>query len=375
MSFSTTVETGVLTITADRSAKIFTQEIRLNNNKNSGPLDWTLGVFYSDLDRKDRFPDGISFGLDGMLLFNVPVASEFRESESIAYFGDVSYAITDQLTVGVGTRYFEDQRNAEIGVKYPQEDFDNLSSKVYLSYTVNDDAMIYTSIAEGFRSGGHNPPPAASFEPEEIINYEIGIKAVLFDRRLSTELALFYSDYTEYQTAAQDLTTTPISFSTLNAGAAEIQGVEWDIQWSATPQLSLGFSGNVTDAEVSEVDITPALKQEGDPMDLVPENSYSLNVDYRFDWSSSLPGFVRLDYNHQGKAGIADRISGFAQEVVYSESVDLINMSVGVQMGSLHATLFGRNLSDEDELLAPSLGAQGPQGRPRTIGVQLDYDF
>ena len=225
------------------------------------------------------------------------------------------------------------------------------------------------------RSASWKPNAANVIVPKLRTNIGQHVEATLLDRRLNTELAFFYSDYSQYQTLVQEITATGTSFSILNAGAAELKGVEWIIQWIATQQLSLGFSGNITDAEVTDVSITPAAKREGDPMDNVPENSYSFNVDYRFSWSGSVSGFVRLDYNHQGKDGRADRLQGFAQEVIYSDSINLINLNIGAQWEALQLTLFGRNLSDEDELLTATHTSSGSQSRPRTLGVQFNYDF
>ncbi|MDB9952357.1 TonB-dependent receptor [Porticoccaceae bacterium] len=374
-AFSATDELEVLIPTLEQRVKNRTQEIRLSND-DEGPLGWTIGAFYSDSEFLAESPEGASFGLNAAHLVSFPSPPKLQESKSIAYFSDVSYAFTDRLTVGIGTRYFEDQRNYQEGeIKFPQVEFDNLSSKAYLSFSLNDDATVYGNVSEGFRSGGHNNPPSPPFDPEELINYETGIKAALFDKRLNMELAFYYSDYTGYQTSAQDFSVTPPAFVTFNIAGAEIKGVEFNLQWRATQQLSFGFSGNITDAEITEVDIEDAIKEVGDPMDFVPDYSYSLNADYRFNWSSSIPGFIRFDYNRQGKNGLSDHTGGFSEKIAYTESIDFINLNVGAQWGSLSAALFGRNLSDEDRLTTASFSNQGPQNRPRSVGVQLDYEF
>jgi outer membrane receptor protein involved in Fe transport len=161
----------------------------------------------------------------------------------------------------------------------------------------------------------------------------------------------------------------------LNAGTAEIKGLEWSFQWAATQYLSLGFSGNITDAEVSDVDIIPAAIFEGDRLNFVPENSYSFNADYRFDWFGSTPGSIRLDYNRQGKSSYSDRLAGVVPEVIHTESFSFININVGAQWEMLRVSLFGRNLSDEDKPTLRIIGGQEPQSRPRTVGILFDYDF
>ena len=121
-----------------------------------------------------------------------PGSSVFRSSESSAIFADISYDISDQLTLAVGTRYFEDERTFRQDPSGEQEaDFDKLSSKLSLSYAFTDQASVYVRIAEGFRSGGFNAGQTINFEPESVISYEVGTKAQLLDGRLSADAAIF----------------------------------------------------------------------------------------------------------------------------------------------------------------------------------------
>src|SRR5258708_13023952 len=63
-----------------------------------------------------------------------------------------------------------------------------------------ESANIYASAAKGFRSGGFNfVPQTPTFDPEEVWTYELGTKASLFESRFRSEIAIFYSDYKNYQ--------------------------------------------------------------------------------------------------------------------------------------------------------------------------------
>jgi outer membrane receptor for ferrienterochelin and colicin len=190
---------------------------------------------------------------------------------------------------------------------------------------------------------------------------------------LNAEIALFFSQYTNNQSTALDLQSG--NFSTLNVGDSEIKGLEWSLRWAASEQLMLGFSGNITDSEITKIDILPSIKNEGDPLDFVPDYSYSLNANYQFSWADTVPGFIRIDYNLQGKNGYADHISGFEEEVSYSGKLSILNLSLGAEWDSFQATLFVKNLLDEDESSVPISFGSPTQNRPRSLGVQLNYAF
>jgi iron complex outermembrane recepter protein len=362
--------------------KAFSQEFRLSSHQDQR-LTWTVGAFYSDLKMRQTASDRYA-ALNGAPLPFLPLASDGTEySESVSVFGDIAYALTEQLMLGVGSRYFEDTRkrtNHLNGVTF-EEDFDNISSRLYVSYSVNEQANLYASVSEGFRSGGFNAAAGTTiplaYEPDEVTSYEVGVKASLFDRRLSTELSLYYVDYADTQGAVIALGT--LTTGTTNGGDAEVKGVEWLLQWTVTDALSLGFSGNVTDAEVVGLPgpgLTPD-KVPGDPLDFVPDYNYSLMADYRFSWSAAVPGYAGLSYHRQGPSSYITRVTGVGDPVSEAGSIGFLNLQLGAHFQKFDLQLFARNLLDEDRPTGPDLlnGGLTPQARPRTIGVNLMYQF
>src|SRR5690606_24873133 len=72
-------------------------------------------------------------------------------------------------------------------------------------YKVTEDVMVYASAASGSRPPGLttiilNARQLRPTADEELINYEVGVKADLFDRRLRTNLTAFYMDYKKLST-------------------------------------------------------------------------------------------------------------------------------------------------------------------------------
>src|SRR5690606_23094307 len=114
-----------------------------------------------------------------------------------------------------------------------------LSPKGVLEYQASDDVLAYASVARGFKSGGFaGQPPAApipQFAPENVTNYEVGLKGEFFGQRLRTNVALFYSEYDDLQLQSFDLNGLP---ATKTANARNT-GVELEIMARLTQRLML----------------------------------------------------------------------------------------------------------------------------------------
>jgi outer membrane receptor protein involved in Fe transport len=172
-----------------------------------------------------------------------------------------------------------------------------------------------------------------------------------------------------------DLTASPPIFVNTNPGDVEIKGIEWNIEWLATEQLFLGFSGSITDAEFVKIKSLPATQIVGDSPDFIPEYNYSVRADYSFDWFDAAPGFFRLNYNRQGPASVALRTGGLLNPVVETESLGFLDAHISVKWESAVIELFARNLLDEDEPTTVPIFGSSSQARPRSIGVRVDYNF
>ena len=359
-------------IDAPLSAKAFSQEIRLVGT--SSALDWTLGVFYTDSEISSSVSQFNSY-VNGVPLFPPFSFAEFYTNESTAFFANISYHINDQLTLALGTRYFEDDATADIPAFLisGKGTFDKLSSKASLSYEITEQATTYFSVSEGFRSGGFNSAGADPYEPESVITYELGAKTSLLDRRLNVEAAIFLNEYSDYQAPTIDQgTSLPI---TGNPGEAKIQGIEWSTLLRITEQFSLSLNANITDAEFTTVDPDVSAVNKGDTVLLVPKFSYSLSADYYFNWSSAISGFAHLDYNRQGENTEINRSPASFNQENKSTDIGFLNAQIGAQWEDITIRLFGRNLNNELRTTIGSLAGIFTQNRPRTVGVDINYQF
>ncbi|MFC4526920.1 TonB-dependent receptor [Dyella halodurans] len=196
-----------------------------------------------------------------------------RIDQDEAIFGEVSYDfIPDTLTGTVGGRYFHtdnslggfygfsagyapDSTYGEAGcisptpyrgapcMDFAKQTKENGSlGKANLTWQITSDKMIYATWSEGFRPGGINRrgslPP---YQSDWLTNYELGWKTTWLDNRLSWNGAVFREKWKDFQFSilgANGLTEIK------NAGQAQIDGLESDLNWAATYnlQLSAGFA-------------------------------------------------------------------------------------------------------------------------------------
>ncbi len=355
------------------TAEIFNQEIRLSSN-GDGALKWTLGGTYKDL--SSTFSGGGVADVRGTPFESAAVFQFTRNtsSEAWAVFGNASYALSELLEVGAGVRYFEDERTfSDLGGDILQDTFDSVNPRVYINYHIADNVMVYTSVAKGFRSGGFNTLNQPSYEPESLWTYELGSKISLADGMVDAEIALFYTEYSDFLVRGILPPPAPKFSIFANAGDVEITGVDWALTFHATDNLSLAFDGNYVDAEVVSVAASSSSHIVGDPVDGIPEYSFTLSAKYLFDWDDK-PGFVRVDYSKRDKVNLTNRSFGLIGQ---SDIVNMLNASIGWQWrDNLSLGLYASNLLDERVLLDTyEVFGVGSRSRPRTIGFKIGVDF
>lgn len=372
-----------------QDAAVLSQEFRLTST-GGGPFFWTVGGFIKDSELTKEWQSGFDFNAPslGAAAFGGQAGLEpTSESQSWATFADVSYAITERFKVGGGVRYFFDERKAfdetDREATLLEDDFDAVTYRVYASFALTDDVNVYASVGDGFRSGGFNPPTdiargaPASYDPETVTSYEAGLKSFLFDRRVSFDTAVFFSTYEDMQ--ADTATTSSLDNEylqfTANGQRAELRGFEWDLSWRPTGDLILSFGGDLTDTEITKA-ATASPYNVGDPIDFAPEYRLTTSANYEFDWTPTLPGYVRLDFNRQGKSFSTQRrnVLGVPEQNV-AAPVDFLNLIAGLNFEGWELALFGRNLLDERGAVRAGWTGLHPQARPRTAGVTMAKRF
>jgi len=353
----------------------FTQEFRVSSS-GDGPLNWTGGISLQKLDRD--FVSYRDLKYYGSVFTLAPVIAK-DTSNNFALFFDGSYQITEKLEAGFGLRYFEDDRESFDGSLLQKATFDSVDPRVYVSYALTDDANVYMNIGKGFRSGGFNADGLPSYEPESVINYEIGAKAIMADGRIDWQAAAYYTDYKDMLRRGLLFVAASNNFQELtsNIGNAEIKGFESAVTYYATEQLTLNASVSFIDSEVTRVDAQDATNQAGDPTDYVPDFSYTLGLNYSFEFGADMPGYFRLDYNYRDEVSYIDRTS-FADDHLpqKSDKLSLLNARIGISWDDYSAELYSTNLTNQNKYIDPYVGWKNAnRTQPRTIGLKFNVNF
>ncbi len=355
-----------------------------------------------------------------------------QESEAWAVYLDTDFALTDRLTLSIGGRYSDEERDGrqdfELLVLSPGEgedlrfapnvqlfpdavsdsrdgvvpdpfgfvvapvegpsSFDDFTPKVALEFRSSDELLLYASAQEGFKSGGYNIGSSQRnpFLPESIRGFEAGAKYQSQSGRLLVNAALFHYDYENLQ-AQDSVQNQPII---RNVGEAEIDGVELEGYWRVTENFQIDYSLAYLDARFTEGALTEPLRPA--PLDQPPGSvvqdlsgnrlprapEWKTNVGAQLFWPLASGGelMVRANYAWQSEVFFTVFNIDAASQDDYGVVDGRIQYTHGD--GKWDVALFGRNLTDETYfmnqiLTGTTYGAEfvGTLGAPRTVGIEF----
>lgn len=386
-------------------------------------LQGVFGLYYLDANAFNAFDVVIFSSLTSFTLGDY-------DTEAVAAFADLSFDISDRLTLSVGGRYTEDERTAQviretfaglgspyfgnddaISITPPSEgvpEFNGNRSdskftpRVSLSFAPSDDHNLYISYSEGFKGGGFDPRGAYNipevregFEPETVESIELGAKSIWADGKLTTNIALFTMDYTDVQVPGSVLLDTDgdgqvdgFAGKVTNAGKAEVNGFEIEAIAQFTDSFSAALAIGVIDADYTEWLEAQTDPGTGEPVFVdisderefqnTPETTAALNLRWEVPiGSGSLATIASASY----------RGSTYQFEIpnplTDQDSFTLLDLSLlwTSDDGMFEVGLHGRNLGDEEYIAAaydfPTVDNSviGFYGPPRTITGTFAVNF
>jgi len=355
------------------SSRIFNEELRLSS-EGAGPWQWTMGGFY----RHAKIAENLAYFFQTLgpplpqLPYTYPSGTLYKSTSA---FVNTSYDVTDQFTLGAGVRYFDDHQTLLVADQ--KGTFHSVDPRAYAQYKISSDVATYVSAAKGFRSGGFNPGEQ-NYGPEQVWTYELGTKMFLRGSGLSIDAALYYSNYTDFQTVGLVLLPNgqPVN-DTVNVGSARIKGIELALNWRPNDQWDLGFNGNYATSRFYKINAAPTTTEYyvGDPLGLVPKYAYTISAERDFNWIGKA-SFVRLDYNVHGRETYENRSIG-PWFIYQSDVIKMLNAKVGIHVNAnLTLSLFAENLLNDRGFADPYGGVGlGSRPRPRTLGLQFGAKF
>ena len=437
----------------------FSQELRLNGSINDS-LDFMVGYTYfdSELDYIQytnnviQVPFGLPPGVpcaavipilrDNPSIGNVMCqfpnsrSTQFagEETESSALFASLTWRPTDDLEFTVGVRRIDEEKdgynsyfNHSTGVfdspGQDPHDFSGAPNVPGASYTVSDDweetistasatwqvrdnARLYATYSEGFRSGGFSirsvNADTAPYLPETAEQIEVGLKSEWLDGALRFNVAYYELDRDGGQFISI-ITLPPASIpgtNTIinNGGTSQTKGWEVETAWIINDNLSLIANAGTVDADNGEFtlpcDVVDGCLLSGDPLGTVrnlgggddsrqPEYSWALSVAYNRQMGSGVFS-ANTGYKKVGEFLLVNTGAG-PDNRLYEGDYGQWDAQLGYEMelnsGSmLSFSLYGKNLSDTEFkeqalfLGGPTAGFQG-WGAPKTYAIQVRYSM
>jgi iron complex outermembrane receptor protein len=372
------------------------QEVRLAFSAMDERLDGIVGIYYlrEQIDRNEmldqRFPVP---AVTGRAAFPQHV-----DSDSFALFGELGYALTEQLRAVIGARMTWEQKDAHLlglvvagpGLAPPlsvpydisaTESWDAFTPRFVLQWSPTDDAMLYASASRGFKSGGFQgtagtgASAAIAYDPEFAWAYEIGAKTQWLEDALRVNLAAFHIDHEDLQVSQ----LVPLCCVVIgNAAQAEIDGVELEVVARPVPGLDLNGSYSWLDAKFVDFASGATADNSGNTLPRAPKHKVNLGAQYTWHLTDFGDLFARVDWTRQSKIFFEASNTPFEVQPSY----DLVDASAGVRGvdGRWEFSLWGKNL--DDELVKTHIVAFAPFRQelntyqaPRTYGATLSWNW
>ncbi|GAB5459650.1 MAG: TonB-dependent receptor [Henriciella sp.] len=347
------------------------------------------------------------------------------DTENNAIFALVDFDLTETVSLTLEGRYAEEKINRSgANVSDRSQNFDSFAPRATLSWQATPSNLLYGVYAQGQKPGGFNSDLADSlgfgtFEEEEIVNgFELGSKNVLLDGQLTANFAAFFNEIEGYQLTQNVADENNTSSAAVNAGDAEIMGLEAEFLYAPDffPGLTATLNYAYTDSE-----FTSGFDQnEGVLLDAADDGLVNCSTGFQFPdiggtcsttnnppLFGSIVGrkiprtaenmaFFDLDYRGDGfspdwewfaGANVSYESSKYSQVHNQAETGDatLVSARIGVTKGPFTVRLWGKNLTDEDStpLVLRFADAEnslqrnfvGTLRRPRQVGVTLSAAF
>ena len=389
----------------DDKSRQYSEEVRLTSSGHSD-FKWLVGYFYQDFESDfDEFVNTPFTAIPG----TIPNAfTQFQPTQILqnSFFGEASYTFLQKFTATAGLRryYYTGSVNTAVSGWLSSSGTDainhystgerdqGVTPKFNLSYQLDEDLLLYSTVAQGFRPGGGNQPiPTAGalgtqclanlqaiglnaaplgFKPDKVWSYELGEKFRSGDGRMTINSAGYFENWQHIQ---QNIPLECGFPFTGNAGDAHIYGAELEINAVLVQGLVASVNGSWNHAEyIANAVPTTTIDER---LQEVPELTAAASLNYRHGITDGLAFIGRVENNYVGS-----RIDTTAQ-ANYLPSYDLTNIRAGVEGSNWTAVLFANNVTNRLALLtnSPAINVnvstfnRTAVEQPLTFGIDLTY--
>ena len=412
----------------------FSQELRLSSHKDASPLQYTLGLFYLNVNSDRQFTRD-----DLLCLTSTLVNSECRQGNSLflapsatadlgsdfenhALFGQSSYDLSDHLTLIGGLRWtrdsvsYEHNRVSNLDHRTLVDVFDlgapgirdqdfsrsdqqvatDLSGKLGIQYQVADDVVAYGTYSTGFKGPAFDvsfsfvEERSAPILPEDSTSYEIGVKGMLAGGKLYAALAAYYTKVDQYQTNNVQLLSGNITSNLVNVGQVVSSGIEFDFVAKPNGHLELfGGFGFLHKANIRKpfctlenepgaddlLTFNACQARSGERLMLSPKRKITLGMEYKRSIGERFDLYWGGQYVYR-----SDMFSNDLEDPLeLLESIHVVNANIGFanKTDSQRLTLVAKNLTDQSyasQIICCTAGGSPVSGDSLTYQIPREAD-
>ncbi|WP_394001480.1 TonB-dependent receptor [Luteimonas sp. WGS1318] len=379
-----------------------TQEVRLESNLD-GPFDWQAGAFWF---REELTVDSLNY--DSLSPGNPQTGHAVQEQRNTAWalFASGEYDVSDKLKLRGGLRYTQDKKDFSASVLqavpfgtpvggpfFENTDVDDISWDASAVYEINDDVNVYGRVAKGFRAPSIQGRLAfggiSVADSEEVISYEVGVKADLWDRRGRIGFNLFRYNVDGQQLIAVGGATNQAIL--LNADKSIGQGAELDLQAWLTDTLLVTWGTSYNDTEIRDPNLAVAVcgggctvtdptvagfaLVDGNPLPQAPKWIHNLTARWATPVGDDAEFYVYTDWAYRGQ------VNFFLYESPEFRGRSTLEGALRVgtnwNQGAYDLAVFGRNITDSTRIVGgiDFNNLTGFINEPRTWGVEFTARF
>ncbi|WP_313221488.1 TonB-dependent receptor [Pseudoxanthomonas mexicana] len=362
-----------------------------------------------------------------------------------AAFGDVIWRATDKLNLTFGLRYTRDEKDftwlntprnapeleakldlleslgffdalAQMGIPITRElltfdmafidppamvnkgvlvrdkrSWSDFSPRFVVDYHFNDRAMVFGSLAKGYKAGGFNALQIGpAFENEDVWNAEVGIKQSF--GRFSYNASLFHYRYDNRQSIRliDPDPNNPVDIPrfVFDTGDLEATGIDFDMRWKVTDAFTLDAQAEWIDSKYKDYVTPEGVDLDGEP---TGEPRFTASVGAAYKMSLGDSGDLRLSARHayrgrtrcnagsdlQGDCGVNALLD-------IGEPRERTDVRVGwtSPQGTWSWAVYGNNIFDNQYVKGLNTYGRGPLGvvgatisEPRTYGMEVAVKF
>lgn len=337
---------------------------------------------------------------------------------NMGIYADIDINLSDKWNLILGARYSQDEKDYTWftpAVSFPRagvsNQFFNAASNIFvidqvvkgsdtwskatgravLNYQLSDNAMTFLSVSTGYKSGGFDSldqgTAVTPFDPEEVTNFEWGIKGDFFDNKVRSQLSVYRMEVDDRQISIETLPPGAVSaIPEIISGDQVFEGIELTLDWVVVDDLRLGL---VTAYDEEDAEYEDYYDSRGVFITGNTSTSADINYTLTMDWNPTTPFgdiLVHVDYIFQevdlsGEPNYRpeyEAISGF------NEDEKFLNARVAWVSDDYRyeAGLWGKNLLDNQYVSLPGGLASAFFGtvhaqvnQPLTWGVDFKYSF